>query len=127
MLNPARAGFLNLWSKVVCDLQAGDHIQLAEAGKDNAPATKDNVPATTDGLPATGDGANSNPDRIPSTSYGSNATESNTRWDAKKRAVKVNCRHNMPPVPRVPISPPPHCPTQSALCLPRNGRSGSRF
>ena len=42
-------------------MQAGDHIETGDAAQDSAP----------------------------STSYGSAASESHTRWDAKKRAVKV--------------------------------------
>ena len=78
-----------LCRKASYNMQAGDHIQPAEAGKEIAPATQSDVPATKDGLPATGDSVNSIQDDVPSTSYGSTVTESNTRWDAKKRAVKV--------------------------------------
>lgn len=60
-----------LWASTY---QAGDLIQLKESAKASVPATQDNIPATKDSLP--------------STSYGGSTTESNTRWDAKKRAVK---------------------------------------
>ena len=45
----------------LCLIQAGDHMQAAESTQDS----------------------------IPSTSYGSTTSASSTRWDAKKRAVKV--------------------------------------
>ena len=48
-------------SVCVCVVQAGDHIQAAESAQDS----------------------------VPSTSYGSTASASSSRWDAKKLAVKV--------------------------------------
>ena len=49
------------YSLILYGMQAGDHIQASEPGQDGAP----------------------------STSYSSTASGSATRWDAKKRAVKV--------------------------------------
>ena len=73
-------------------MQAGDHIQSSETTSETAAQ-----------------------DSTPSTSYSTTTSESITRWDAKKRAVKVTPPHAprcLPP--RLPLPPtgshPPHLP-----------------
>ncbi len=71
-------------------MQAGDYIQSSET------AAQDSTPST---------GERGAQDSTPSTSYSTTTSESTARWDAKKRAVKVDPCILNPPPPH-----PHHCP-----------------